>query len=101
RAAALLGEPEALEARERVAVERATGGSKRKRLVEPQAEHQALGRARRGRQLLVLPRRPLLRGERGHVTAERRRVAPAAVLDCADRADAEAEVVTPEPVAEV
>ena len=49
----------------------------------------------------MLARRPLAAGERREVAGERRRVPPAPALDCADRADAEPEVVAPEPVAEV
>ena len=53
------------------------------------------------RELLELARRPPARLERRQVAAERRCVPPAPILDCADRAHAEAEVVVPEPVAEV
>ncbi|HEX7525226.1 MAG TPA: coproporphyrinogen-III oxidase family protein, partial [Gaiellaceae bacterium] len=71
------------------------------RVVETQAEHHPLRRAHLGRQLLELPRRPLPPCEGSDVAGERRCVAPAPVLDCADGAHAEAEVVPPEPVAEV
>src|SRR5581483_10957882 len=50
---------------------------------------------------LRLPRGPPARLEGRQVAAQRRGVPPAPVLDCADRAHAEAEVVPAEPVAEV
>ena len=86
---------------ELVGVERALEARERQRLVEPEAEHHPLRRADLGRQLLERSRWPLARAERREVAGERRCVAPAPVLDCADRAHAEAEVVVPEPVAEV
>ena len=82
-------------------VERVLEAVERDRLVEAQAEHHPLRVARRLRQLLDLARRASARLERLQVAADRRRVAPAPVLDCADRAHAEAEVVVSEPVAEV
>src|SRR5207253_1075069 len=80
---------------------RADGLSGRDVLLDEEAEHLALGRLLARRQRLELTLRTLPAGTRRQVAVERRGVPPAPVLDCADRAHAEAEVVATEPVAEV
>src|SRR5262245_25794880 len=93
--------PAANEARELGWVDAVLQPSQRQRLVEAQTEHDALLLTRLRGQVLVLARRASAVLEGGHVAGERGRVAPAPILDCADRAHAEAEVVPSEPVAEV
>ena len=83
-------------------VERPLEAGERQRLVEAQAEHHPL---RRAHAPSTAPRAPAAGGsprlERGEVARERRRVPPAPILDRADGAHPEPEVVVPEPVAEV
>ena len=71
------------------------------RRVEPQAEHQPLGAALGGRQQLDLGGRVAAGLDGRQVAAQAGAVAAPLEADRRDRADAHAEVVVPEPVAQV
>src|SRR5439155_8648081 len=73
----------------------------RERLVEPQAEQDALPRTDVGVERLELPRRQPAALQRAEIRRQLRRRAPALVLDCGYRPEAEPEVVAAEPVREV
>src|SRR5207245_6563905 len=76
-------------------------GSKRQRLVEPQAEHHSLRTSHRFRERLDLAQGSLALAERLEVGPQPRRCPPADSVHRRDRPDPEAEVVTPLPVGEV
>ena len=95
-------EPEPLEPLEPVEVEH------RPRPAAPRPARRGAARASPARPRAPRPAAPRARAAAGYppasavdVAAERRQVPPAPILDCADSAHAEAEVVVPEPVAEV
>ena len=96
-----LRQAEPLHARQRVRVDGAAHARERERLVQTQAQHQPLPAHRLRLEQLLLPRRPPPLGERADVRAQARAVPPAQTADGRDRADPDAEVVAPEPVAEV
>src|SRR5581483_2960430 len=100
-AVVVLDEPESDEAVELAAIDGGVDLGERERLVEAEPEHEALDQAHVVGQLLDLPRRPFAALQGGEVPRERRRVPHPAILDCADGADAETQVVAAEPVAEV
>src|SRR5581483_11310766 len=97
----VLREPETGDPLEAGRIERAREAAERQGLVEPQPEHHPLARAGGLVDLLELPLGPRARRDRREVPAESRRGPPPPVLDCADCADPEPEVVVTEPVAEV
>ncbi len=86
---------------ERAGVERLLHLGEPERLVQAQPEHHPLERLHRRGELLLLARRRTTLRERDQVALERGRVAPAARAERADGADADPEVVAPEPDAEV
>src|SRR6478752_4386643 len=85
-------EPESRKAVELALVEHRLEPRELERLVEPEPEHQPLGRPGGGGKLLHLTRWSVAATEYGDVPRERRGVPPAPVLDCADRSHTDAEV---------
>src|ERR671930_109995 len=71
------------------------------RLVQPQPEHDSLGSAHRGRERLQFPVRSVALANGREVKLEPRRRPPALAAHGRNRADPEADVVTPAPVREV
>src|SRR5262249_39448119 len=94
-------EPELLDACEAGRIERVLDSGEQQRLIEAEPQHHARARPGVSVDRLVPPFRSVPRRERREVARELRLVPPAPALDCADRADPEAEVVVAEPVAEV
>ena len=94
-------EAEPLQAVERHIVQNCAQPLDEERLVEPEAEHHALALPDVERERLELTLRPAPVCERGNVSGQPGRVAPAATFDCRNRADPDAEVVATEPVGQV
>src|SRR5262245_43319311 len=89
------------QARDRRRVQEALLTIQRERLVESQAQHHPLAAADVGVELLDFPVGPGTGGERLEVRGQARRVSPAPRVDRRDGADADPEIVAPEPVGEV
>ena len=90
-----------LQADEGVAIDDGGEAVEPERLIEAEAEHDALPRCCPGLELLELPLRPLAAAERGEVARQARHVPPAQAANGREGADADPEIVAAEPVAEV
>src|SRR5207237_2638784 len=95
------GKAELLRSSEALGVECRPQPGERQGLVEPEAEHDALPCLHTRIEALDLALGGPSGRERFQVAPEPRRVPPAPVFDCADRADPKPEVVAAEPVGEV